>query len=106
MIAKLKKYFKADHIILIENYLSEWHGDIHHKERYENTECIAKQNEILKGYYKFFRDHYEGIQIIDLSRDWLYFTDDRYEYGCYPWHLNELINIKISQAIHIEKAKY
>lgn len=66
MITKLKKYFKADHIILIENYLSEWHGDIHHKERYENTECIAKQNEILKGYYKFFRDHYEGIQIIDL----------------------------------------
>ena len=101
-IDELKKRFIADHVILVENILTEAHGDINHSELFSNVEDIRRLNNILKECYKFFKDHYLGIQIVNMTNDPLYITDDLYEYGCYPWHLNELMNIKISSKIRLK----
>ena len=52
--------------------------------------------------YQFFQKICYGgprLQCIDLTSDELYITDEEFEYGCYPWHLNEIINQKIADEI-------
>ncbi|SFB13947.1 glycosyltransferase [Selenomonas ruminantium] len=98
----LRKYFKPGQVILCKNLLAERHGDIYHSVEYENISEIREINSVLYGYYEFFRNNFEGIQFIDLTDDELYITDDKYEYGCYPWHLNELVNKKIGESIKMQ----
>lgn len=100
-IVELKKRFKADHVILVENYLAEEFGDINNQVEYENISEIRASNSILESYYDFFTRNYPGIQKIKLCNNPLYFTDIKYEYGCYPWHLNDLLNREIAKKIKV-----
>ncbi len=98
-IEQLKKRFKPQNVVLVKNYLSECYGNIHCKKQYADINKIRAINEILEGYYAFFAQNYAGIQIIDMHTDALYMTDENFEYGCYPWHLNDWINTKIAHSI-------
>lgn len=102
LIALLQERLPADHVIIIANTLAERHGNIYHSNSYAELDAIRKINAILKSYYTFFCTHFEGIQCIDMTNDDLFITDDLFEYGCYPWHLNDLINQKIADAINFE----
>jgi len=101
-IEQLKQRFLSDHVILVENILSEQYGNIYEKNMFNDIKTLRNINQILREYYAFFVQNYPGIQVINLQEDELYFTDDQYEYGCYPYHLNELINIKLASQISIE----
>ena len=101
-IALLKENFKVNHVVLVENLLAERHGDIHGTCEFENIAEIREINDWLLKCYAFFKENMSGIQTIDLTNHELYFTDDNYEYGCYPWHLNTLVNREIGKQIRIE----
>ena len=98
-IEKLKEYFKPNNIILIKNLLSEKWGDIHQSSEYDSINEIREKNKIIMSYYEFFQEHLADIEVVDLTRSALYITDKNFEYGCYPWHLNELINRDIARMI-------
>lgn len=101
-IEEVKKRFKAKNVILVENYLAEQYGVIEKQSEYENLVEIRKINNTLKNYYNFFTENYTGIQKIEAFKESLYFTDEKYRYGCYPWHLNELVNVDIANKIRID----
>lgn len=99
---ELKKRKFLQKIILVENVLAEKYGDIHQTRAYQNIENIKAVNLCLKKMYQFFQQSCHGgprLQCIDLTSDELYITDVEFEYGCYPWHLNEIINQKIADEI-------
>lgn len=99
-IEGLKKYFIPDHVILVENVLAEKYGDIFGVQEFENADEIKRMNEILNSYYTFFKKNFKGIRSVNMQKDPLYVSDNQYEYGCYPWHLNGLINRKIGEAMN------
>ena len=101
-VEKLKKRFQAKNVILIENYLAEQYGNIKKQSEYENIVEIKQINNILKSYYDFFSKNYAGIQRIEAYKESLYITDERHQYGCYPWHLNELVNADIASKIKMD----
>lgn len=90
-------------IFMVENYLTEKHGDGTNIEDFDNIEEIRKINKVLNIYYSYIRENYQEINCIKAYEVDEYYTDNEYEYGCYPWHLNEWANIRIAQIIQ-EKA--
>ena len=101
-INELQKRFKPHNIILIENLLTERHGDIYQSTEFDSIEDIRRMNNILRRSYDFFKLHCPNCQHIDMTEDSLYITDDQYEYGCHPWHLNKWINAKIGLEIKFD----
>lgn len=95
----LRKVVKPERIYMVENYLSERHGNGVVIEDFKNVEEIRKINRILEGYYSYIKQNYPEIKYIKAYEVKDYYTDDEYEYGCYPWHLNEWANINISKRI-------
>lgn len=100
-IFELKRRFVNNHVILIENYLAEQYSNGIDKYNFDNIEQIKSMNNILQSCYKFFKKNYSGIQDIDLHMNKNYIVDNKYEYGCHPWHLNDLINLQIADKINI-----
>ena len=86
-------------IYMVENYLTEKHGDGTIIEAFSNIGEIQKINRILNIYYSYIRENYPKINCIKAYEVDEYYTDNEYEYGCYPWHLNEWANIRIAQRI-------
>jgi glycosyltransferase involved in cell wall biosynthesis len=101
-VALLKENFKTNRVVLVENLLAERHGDVNGTCEFENVDEIRAINAWLRKCYSFFKMNMPGIQIVNLTGHVLYFTDDNYEYGCYPWHLNTLVNIELGKRIKIE----
>lgn len=98
-IAELKEIVVPENVILVKNYLTKYYGQDTSLKMYEEVEFIEKINGCLKKYYEYFEKNFEGVKVIDFSEDELYFTDEKYEYGKYPWHLNDLINYKMAKEI-------
>lgn len=92
--------FLPENVILVKSYLAVEHGDCYGKKMYEDKGNIAKSNIILDEYYHYFEGHFKGIRVIECLSDSLYFTNNRYEYGRFPWHLNDEINYWIADSIN------
>ncbi|MDF9556867.1 bifunctional glycosyltransferase/CDP-glycerol:glycerophosphate glycerophosphotransferase [Bacillus tropicus] len=87
-IKELKKHFKPSQIVLHEAYkVSRYKkdGEFHD---FPNQKSIAQTNEILKGYYEFFKKNYLGIHVISLDIDQNY-CDSLHEWGCFPHHFHD-----------------
>ena len=84
-------------IYMVENYLAERHGDGTVIKKFEDIETIQKTNRILNSYYSYISRNYPEIRCVKAYEVDKYYTDDEYEYGCYPWHLNEWANIQIAE---------
>lgn len=97
-IALLKEYLKAKQVILVKLYLAEYYGTYGKETQYGNVEDIRKMNALLDGYYNFFEEHFEGIQVVEIS-DKYFYTDKGLKYGCLPWHLNKYAHYEIQYQI-------
>ena len=86
-------------LIVIENYLSEMIGNIHEQHPYEDLAWIREMNRIMKRYYDHIRENYPDVLMIETGDLPLYFTDEKYEYGAIPSHLNEIVNKQIAKRI-------
>ena len=86
-------------IAVVENHLCEKHGNLKGQTAFTDAEEIRRTNHILSGYYRYLEDILPEAIFIRPAGDALYFTDDAYEYGCVPEHINELENRKIAEEI-------
>lgn len=98
-LKRLQDEYPSINIVLIENYLSEQVGDVHVRNTYENIDEIRKLNRILKSYYDFLKLNCNKLKVIEAYKSDYYFTDQQYEYGAIPSHLNEIANQKIAEMI-------
>lgn len=98
-IYKLKQECPSTKIILIKNFLCEQYGSKESKKYYSNFLEIREMNRILEEYYQFFAEKYSDVSIIVSTESELYFTDENYEYGRLPSHLNDLANREIAGKI-------
>ena len=98
----LFQYMEPNKIYLIENYLAEEYSDGKNLFEYKNLKEIQSTNSILKKYYTYIKETYTQIKIVEAYKVEEYVTDVNYEFGCYPWHLNEWANIRIAQQIEKE----
>ena len=98
-IQKLRQLSPKTKIIIVENYLSVRHGDVYEQQEFSDADHIRRQNDLLRIYYRYLEKLCPEAPVIRPSGDKLYFTDDRYEYGAIPSHLNEVINQKIAENI-------
>lgn len=96
---KVIQYIPADHIILVENYLSEEVGDVYSKRTYKDLGEIRKINRLLQGYYGFVKENFKDVKYVEAYKCDYYFTDEKYEYGAVPSHLNEVVNKEIASVI-------
>ncbi len=105
-VQKLRRLSPETQIVIVENYLSTKHGDVRKQQEFDDAARIQKQNGLLKKYYDYLEGLCPEAVIIRPSGDSLYFTDDQYEYGAIPSHLNEVMNQRIAgmiQAVLKEK---
>lgn len=101
-IRRMQERFPSVRLVLVENYLSEQKGDIHGQEPYGNLEEIRRTNKLLKSYYSFFRENCQDLLVVEAWKSEYYFTDEKYEYGAIPSHLNELANREIARMAERE----
>jgi len=60
---------------------------------------IRAVNAVLSRCYEYLRAHFPGAVMIPAADLPEYFTDEKYEYGAVPSHLNEIVNRKIAERI-------
>ena len=98
-IEKIKECLPKIKVILVKNYLSEYVGNIYHQESYLNREWIQKTNNIIRSYYDFFEEKCDFAEVIEASSFKYYYTDEEFEHGAEPSHLNNIVNKEIALKI-------
>ena len=90
-------------IVVIENRLCETVGTTEDTRFFDDAEEIRRKNVLLAEMYEELAAADETIfRLVPEKepeiREWL-FTDEKYEYGAIPSHLNEIANRKIAESI-------
>ena len=96
---KISNESKTVKLVMVENYLAETHGTVKELTDYENKSKIKETNLILKRCYDFLRTGFDKIVCIEAWKNPYYFTDEWFEYGVHPWHLNDIVNRKIANQL-------
>jgi len=99
MVKETQRICPDIRFVIIENYLCETVGNLKSRKPFENTEYIRKTNSILEHYYSYLKGLLPDAAVVSPAEDDLYFTDEKYEYGAIPSHLNEIENQKIAAKI-------
>lgn len=99
---RVKLFLPLDNIYIIENYLSSKVGNTIAQKEYEQINTINKTNSLLREKYVFVKKNIMGIHFVESYKNQLYFTDEEYEYGAVPSHLNEIVNKIIARQIEQE----
>jgi glycosyltransferase involved in cell wall biosynthesis len=99
MVKETQRICPDIRFVILENYLCETVGNLESRKPFANIEDIRKINSILRQYYSFLKEILPEAPVISPSKDDLYFTDEKYEYGAIPSHLNEIENQKIAKKI-------
>ena len=86
-------------IIILENCLSERVGNMQEQKDFENIEEICRTDRILKEYYRYVKENHPEIRTVETGDLPLYFTDEHFEYGAVPSHLNEIVNQEIAERL-------
>ncbi len=100
-VENLRLIFEDSQIIIVTNYLTKHYSLNEKRKRFDNINKIEIVNQILKKMYLSLIDMYPNLFVIDKSTKDEYYTDGNYEYGCYPWHLNDEINHVIADEIEL-----
>ncbi len=95
-IELIQSKFKAKNVILVENYLSP-------KMKLKNGwalswDEIEQTNQLLKGYYEFFKENFSQIKVIQVPEE-LNYTDGNSQYGKAPNYLNYLAHHKMAMLL-------
>ena len=99
LVARLRKLSPDTKLVIVENYLSERVGTLEGTRRFDDEAGISATNAVLKWMYDFVRDAYPEILIVPACSCQDYFTDEAYEYGAVPQHLNDIVNQRIARMI-------
>lgn len=99
MVAETRRICPDVRFVIIENYLCESVGNLQGRKPFDNLESIRRMNAILGQYYRYMKQLLPEAPVISPAKDELYFTDEKYEYGAIPSHLNEIENQRIAEKI-------
>lgn len=86
-------------VYMLETYLCTEHGNGKTISQFDDLDQINKTNRILSEYYSYIRKKYPEIKVVEAYKADNFVSDDEYEFGCYPWHLNEWANIEIAKML-------
>ena len=56
-------------------------------------------NGMLEQRYAFFTEHCSRALVVEPENSPLYFTDEKFRHGCFPWHLNSDMYSEIGRMI-------
>ena len=98
-ISYIDTFFPNAEIILVKNKLSEEYGNLDERKTYDNIDEIRMINQKLDEYYFYFQTHCHKAKVVEASDSDIYYTDEEYRHGCYPWHLNYYAYKEISDKI-------
>ena len=92
-------------IVIVENYLCTDVGTYGRQKAYDNAKEIRQMNAVLQEEYAMLGEACpEALRITPRELPgldgWL-FTDEKYEYGAIPSHLNEIANRKIAGCMQM-----
>lgn len=87
-IALLEHRYPDARIILVKMFLAEEHGTADGKRTPFGEDWIADANRGLREMYEYFIQRCKRTAIIEIPEE-LFYTDDGFRHGCYPWHVNE-----------------
>lgn len=99
MVAETRRICPDVRFVIIENYLCEAVGNLQGRKPFDNLESIRRVNAVLRQYYQYMKQLLPEAPVISPAKDELYFTDEKYEYGAIPSHLNEVENQRIAEKI-------
>ena len=99
MVAETHRICPDVRFVIIENYLCETVGNLQGRKPFDNLESIRRMNAVLRQYYQYMKQLLPEAPVISPAKDELYFTDEKYEYGAIPSHLNEIENQRIAEKI-------
>lgn len=99
MVAETCRICPDVRFVIIENYLSETVGNLQGRKPFDQLESIRRMNAVLRQYYRYMKQLLPEAPVISPAGDDLYFTDEKYEYGAIPSHLNEVENQRIAEKI-------
>lgn len=85
-------------IILVELYLTDLYGTNEKKWKWKNQTYINNMNNILKQYYSIIKDLARNLIVISVEKEKMY-TDEKFIYGCYPWHYNDNLYIELTSKV-------
>ena len=102
---KIQSYILLNNIYIIENYLCKQYGSLGETYSYADIEVIENINKNLADKYAFIKEKFGQINFVEAYKSDLYFTDEEYEYGAIPSHLNEVANKLIAKKISKEMDK-
>ena len=95
LIAEIPK----SRIVVVDDYLCREVGSIDGTVPFKDLADIDRINAGLGRFYGHIREHHPEALMVDARACEGYFTDRAYEYGAYPWHLNEIVNQRIAAKI-------
>jgi len=96
-ISLLESRYSDKTIILVKTKLAEYYGNSDCKKRYE--QCVLNVNDMLERRYRFFEKHLSRAIVVEPESSPMYFTDEKFRHGCFPWHLNTDMYCEISRMI-------
>ena len=96
---KLKSLAGDKKIIMVRMLLAEQYGDEEHREYFDEIDEIREINRQLNQLYDSVEAAIPEIITISVEEMEEYYTDREFRYGCYPWHLNELVYSEIGKKI-------
>ena len=99
MVAETHRICPDVRFVIIENYLCETVGNLNGRKPFDNVVSIRRINAVLRQYYRYMKQLLPEAPVISPAGDDLYFTDEKYEYGAIPSHLNEIENQRIAEKI-------
>ena len=98
-IAMIRRYIKDKTIVLVKMKLAEEFGNQEVRTKFDNLSEIRRLNQQLEKYYIFFHINCPEALIVEVVDSELYYTDENFKHGCYPWHLNEYMYLEIKERI-------
>lgn len=86
-------------LVVVEDYLSERVGTMQRTRPFDHLDEIAEKNRVLKTLYDQAHTLEPNAAFVPASLCANYFTDEGYEYGAVPQHLNDIVNQRIARLI-------
>ena len=97
---RITRISPATRLIVAEDYLAEMHGKTADTARpFENRAELERTNRMLKQLYDHIRETGAAFAIVPSMKETPYMTDDAFEYGARPEHLNHFVNESIARKI-------
>ena len=98
-VTQLSEEAPKTQLVIVENYLSERIGTLAGTHLFDEVDTIRAKNAVLAKMYAYVRESYPKIRVIPAHKCENYFTDEAYEYGAVPQHLNDIVNQHIAHMI-------